>query len=241
MNTQLSIRPMTPEERKYSYTQSQQIMGQTGCIGHLRAWLDREGSAFPSSWDDHMPSLKDQYFKDELDWVIDELRFEEPFGEMLKNRSKLLSYCYAHEEAAFDPGNSKDYGFRADMKEHSYLLRVNPTKGYHNAYIYCYKKDWLDRHMERAENGIRFIDSHYNDLFRLKDGESIKLTRPDGRTEVLPCRYIDPTHVQVDRNLYHICEFAERMEAAGIKVEPLNPNSTVSKSTSRRKNREQTR
>lgn len=33
----LSIRPMTPAERDYTYTQSHQIMSQTGCIGHLRA------------------------------------------------------------------------------------------------------------------------------------------------------------------------------------------------------------
>ena len=32
-----TIQIMTPEERKYTYTQSQQIISQTGCIGHLRA------------------------------------------------------------------------------------------------------------------------------------------------------------------------------------------------------------
>lgn len=240
-DTQLSIRPMTPEEQKYSYTQSQQIMGQTGCIGHLRAWLDLEGSAFPSDWDDHMPSLKTDAFKEEFNWVVDQLRFDPEFGNILKNRGQMLAYCYTYDEAAFDPGNNRDYGFRADTKDYSYMLRLNPSKGYHNAYIYCYKKDWLDRHMERAESGIRFIDSHYNNLFYLKDGESIRLTRPGDLTKTHTCRYIDPTHVQVDRNLYHICEFAERIEAAGIKVEPLNSNSTVSKPTSRRKSREQTR
>lgn len=241
MNTQLSIRPMTPEERKYSYTASPQILSQTGCIGHLRVWLEQDSPLFPTSWDDHSPRLNDQDFKEEFDRVVDQLRFDPAFGKMLQNRGTLLSYCYAHEDAAFDPSNSRDYGFRADTKGHSYLLRLNPSKGYHNAYIYCYKKDWLDRHMERAESGIRFIDSHYNDLFLLKDGESIKLTRPDGRTESLPCRYIDPTHVQIGDRLCHICEFAERLEKTGIKVDPLNADSTIIKAISRRKNREQTR
>ena len=223
MNTQLTLRPMTPEERKYSYTQSQQIMGQTGCIGHLRAWLDRDGSAFPSSWDDHMESLKTDGFKEEFNWVVDQLRFDPEFGNVLKNRGEMLAYCYTYDEAAFDPGNSKDYGFRADTKDYSYMLRLNPTKGYHNAYIYCYKKNLLDRHMERAESGIRFINSHYRDLFLLDDGESVRLTRPDGNVDIQPCRYIDPTHVQVGNNLYHICEFAEYMESSRIKVEPANP------------------
>lgn len=242
-DTQLTVRPMTQVERMYSYTQSQQIMGQTGCIGHLRAWLDLDGSAFPSDWDDHMPSLKTDAFKEEFNWVVDQLRFDPKFGEMLKNRGKLLSYCYAHDEAAFDPGNSKDYGFRADTKDHSYMLRLNPSKGYHNAYIYCYKKDWLDHHMERAESGIRFIDSNYRDQFRLRDGESIRLTRPDGKTDILPCRYIDPSHVQVGNNLFHICEFAERMEASKTKVEPLKPESTINKEKTipRKKSREQAR
>lgn len=222
-DTQLTIRPMTPEERKYSYTQSSQLMGQTGCIGHLRAWLDLDGSTFPSSWDDHSASLKTDEFKEEFNWVVDQLRFDPEFGKILKNRGEMLSYCYTHGEAAFDPGKSMDYGFRADTKDYSYMLRLNPSKGLHNAYIYCYRKPWLDRHMERAESGIRFIDSHYRDLFRLDDGESVRLKRPDGSVEDLTCRYIDPTHAEIGRNLYHICEFAERVEASKIKVEPTKP------------------
>ncbi len=33
----ITLRPMTQEERLYSYTQSSQIGSQTGNIGHLRA------------------------------------------------------------------------------------------------------------------------------------------------------------------------------------------------------------
>ena len=68
------IRGLNPEERKYTYTQSQQINMQTGCIGHLRAQVEEYG-AFPSSWDDHHGNQKTQVFKDELDIVINSLRF----------------------------------------------------------------------------------------------------------------------------------------------------------------------
>lgn len=39
METEMILRPMTMAERIYSYTQSQQLIMQTGCIGHLRAIL----------------------------------------------------------------------------------------------------------------------------------------------------------------------------------------------------------
>ena len=36
----IEVRPATKTEQMYCYTQSDQIMGQTGCIGHLRAFFD---------------------------------------------------------------------------------------------------------------------------------------------------------------------------------------------------------
>ena len=35
------------------------------------------------------------------------------------------------------------------------------------------------------------------------------------------CRYIDDYHVEIGDNLYHICEFAERMEQNGHTYEPV--------------------
>ena len=60
---ELTIRPMTPQERMYSYSQSSQIEGQAGCIGHLRGDLDSDGEAFLSSWTGHRDDLKTQDFK----------------------------------------------------------------------------------------------------------------------------------------------------------------------------------
>ncbi len=60
---------MKPEERNYTYSQSQQISMQTGCIGHLRADMDSSGEGFFSSWDDFRKDLKTQEFKDEFDEV----------------------------------------------------------------------------------------------------------------------------------------------------------------------------
>lgn len=216
----LEIRPMTRAEQKYCYSQSQQIAGQTGCIGHLRADMDSNGKGFFSSWDNHRGDLKTQEFKDEFDEVINTLRFDEQYDGILKDRSALASYCCKHPESVIG-NDGHAYGFRADTEQYSYMLRLNPYKGEYNLYCYCYKRDWLDQHMKRAEKGIRFITPDYKEVFRIPDGDQIRITRSDGTQLDRVCRYIDETHTEVGSNLYHICEFAERMEAAGNMVIPL--------------------
>lgn len=61
---------------------------------------------------------------------------------------------------------------------------------------------------------IRFIDSHYNDLFRVPDGGCIQIHYPD-ETVVKPCKFIDEYHTQIGYNVFHICQFAEIMERNG--------------------------
>ena len=218
---ELEIWDMLPAEQKYSYTQSSQIMGQTGCIGHLRVDMDTNGEGFFSSWDDHMKHLKTDDFKQEFDDVIHMLRFNPEYDGILKNRTSLAKYCYSHPSCQMEDGRS--FGIRVDTEQYSYLCRLNPNKGEYNAYIYAYKKDWLDHHLMQAQKGIRFIDSHYNNLFRLPDGGKIQITTPSGEKITETCRYIDEYHIEVGRSLYHICEFAERMEQNGNTVAPLTP------------------
>ena len=55
-----SIRLMKQEERAFAYTQDQQTLHSSGCIGHLRVDMDSSGTGFFSSWDTHSPSLKDE-------------------------------------------------------------------------------------------------------------------------------------------------------------------------------------
>ena len=69
---------------------------------------------------------------------------------------------------------------------------------------------------------IRFIDSSYNTLFHLQDGGRIRITRPNGEQIERVCRFLDECHTQVGNNVYHICEFAERMEGIGAKYTPLD-------------------
>ena len=67
---------------------------------------------------------------------------------------------------------------------------------------------------------IRFIDSHYKDLFRLPDGGSIRITFSDGESAVRKCSYIDEYHTLIGNNVFHICQFAELMERNGSTYKP---------------------
>ena len=83
---------------------------------------------------------------------------------------------------------------------------------------------WLNRHLGQAQKGIRFIDPNYKELFRIPDGDKIRIIEPGGRHRDCVCRYIDECHVEVSSgfdNLYHICQFAELMERNQNTVIPL--------------------
>ena len=61
---------------------------------------------------------------------------------------------------------------------------------------------------------IRFIDSHYKDLFHIPDGSCVQIHYPDEMV-VKPCTFIDEYHTQIGYNVFHICQFAEIMERNG--------------------------
>lgn len=203
-DTTLYIRPVTLPERSYTYSQSQQISMQTGFIGYLRADMDSNGEGFFSSWNDFRKDLKTQAFKDEFDEVINGFRDE---GYFLHNRAALSKYCNSHPEASFGKdslGNEREYGVRVNTDQYAYLMRLNPHKGEYNLYCYCYVREWLDRHLKQAERGIRFITPHYEEKFRLQDGDKIRITSSWGEKNDRTCRYIDDYHLEVGNNLYHI-------------------------------------
>lgn len=167
-----------------------------------------------------IPYEKTGEYKAEFDEVINSLREE---GDILHNRRALAKYCYCTPQSRMqeEPGY---YGVRVDTEKYAYLLRLNPDRGEYNLYCYCYRRDWLDQHLKDAEKGIRFIDSHYKELFRIPDGGKVKIHYSWNEDQIRTCRYIDDYHVEIGSNLYHICEFAERMEYGGHTCEPVRDN-----------------
>lgn len=137
----MSIRPITPKERAFTYSDEQVIMEQMGCIGYLRADMDSSGKGFYSTWNDFRTDLKTPAFKGEFDAVINALRFDDACSGILKDRDSLAQYCYSHPDTSY--GNSREYGILVDTEDHAYYMRLNPHKGEYNLYCYCYKSSLL--------------------------------------------------------------------------------------------------
>ena len=219
---ELTFQIATPAERLYTARQSMQIEGQTGSIGHLRADMGEDGKGFFPKWNSHRENLDTEEFQQELEGVMEALIGDGQYGGFLKSRDAMRDFCQGHPESGFNDGFA--FGFRADTAQYSYLIRLNPYKGEENLFIYCYRRDWLDRHMKQAEKGIRFITPNYKEKFRIEDGDMIRIRRYDGTSIDRVCRYIDECHLEVGGgwdNLYHICQFAEMMERNGNFVIPL--------------------
>lgn len=221
----MTIRPLRAEERKYTYAQSQQLMMQTGTIGHLRGDFDNTGTGFHTTWFEEVGSRNTQEFKAEINPVIDALRFDNRYGGVLAGRSAMQKYGRSQPDSTFAGNYTTEYGFRIDTEKFAYLLRCIPVKGDYNFYCWCFEAKWLDRHLKQAEKGIRFIDPHYKELFRIPDGDKIRITYPDGERHDYSCRYIDDYHMEMGNphwdSLYHICQFAELMARNGSSVIPL--------------------
>lgn len=208
----METRAITKAEQMYTYSQSNQISSQCGLIGYLRADMGSNGNGFYSTWFDYREDLKSDVFKAEFDDVINSCRSD----RMLASRTDMIRYCREHADGEFAGSYTTEYGYRIDTDNYAYLMRLNPTKGDYNLYCYCYRKDWLDHHLHEAEKGIRFITPDYKEQFRIEDGDSIRILQGDGKYDDRTVRYIDEYHIELDgTNLYHICQFAEMMEAAG--------------------------
>lgn len=74
---------------------------------------------------------------------------------------------------------------------------------------------------------IRFIDSHYKLHFTIPDHDMVIIDYHDERgRKACTCHYIDDYHFRITSvsgygSVYHICEFAERMERIGATVVPF--------------------
>ena len=191
-----NVSPLKGKEWLYTYRNSQQISSQTGLIGYLRADMGTLGTEFFSTWNGFRDDQNTQDFKDDIDTVINSLRKD---GGFLSNRDQLEDFCI-NSDNVFAYNTGVDYGVRVNTKEYAFLMRLNPYKGNYNLYCYCYKKGWLDSHLEKAEKGIRFIDSHYNEKFRIEDGDEIIIKSTEEKDTVRDaparyvCRYIDDYH-----------------------------------------------
>lgn len=219
----MELRKLEGAEYLYVYRQSQQISQQTGFVGYVRGDFGKSGRRWWSSWFSFREDRNTPEFREELQNVVDGLRFETC---QLADRAHLAALCREQPDSAIT-SDGRWFGFRMDQGQHAFLMKFSPYGGDYNFYIHGYHKEWLDHHMAQAERGVRFITPDYKEIFRIPDGGSIRIAHSDGSHIDRVCRYIDDTHMEVGSGSYsdffHICEFAERMERNGDTVTPLAP------------------
>ena len=218
---ELEIQTMQPGERLYAYRQSTQLEGQTGGVGYLRGDFGKDGREFFTTWEDGHGRYKTDAFRQEFDRVVNTLR--QP-GGLFSGRSEMARICHDHADAGFDGNDCREYGFRINTQQYSYLLRCHTNPGDYNFYLFAYMTEHLDRHMENAGRGIRFITPDYKELFRIPDGDKVRITWSDGERIEHTCRYIDDCHLELGRGMdgiRHICQLAEQLRQNGGTVIPL--------------------
>jgi len=68
---------------------------------------------------------------------------------------------------------------------------------------------------------IRFINSSYKTLFYVDDGDEIEV-EINGVWKRYKVQYLDDFHIKTANMVFHICEFAQRLEKAGQRYRPAN-------------------
>lgn len=218
---ELTLRPATSVERLYIYDQHIEIAKHCGCPGDLFCQLDDDTSIYLPIWSQFISSEDTPAFRKEFKTVLHMLRFNKQYGPMLENFKTMVSYCHCHPQGIFR--NGFDYAFRADTLNYSYMIHCVPYRDDEESHvrIYCYRRDCLDQHMKQAEKGVRFITPHYEEKFRVSDGDMVRIITKVGTYFDIMVRYVDDCHAIIDRSFYHICEYAELLEHNAWKVIPM--------------------
>ena len=212
----LIVRPMELQEELYAFSHCSDVQSRTGMVGVYTAEIDDDGCSV-DSFAPFRLDLRTEEFKADAERVITALREK---GNILHDRKAMDVYCSSQKLIPF---NGKSVGAVVNTEKYSYFIRLEPTAEARrpNVYCFCYVRSWLEAHIRKASAGIRFINSDYQELFRLPDGGKIKIRYAWGETVEKTCRYLDDYHVEIGTTIYHIAEFAERMEQNGHVYEPV--------------------
>ena len=209
----IHIRKITDSERRFAYSQSPQLDIRTGCIGVLHGYLRSADIELFQEWDKHLRIPNTIHFQNIFDQAMQTFMTDEQFTTTLESLSFQSDITKIADKSLL-------YGVRIDVGKYTFLLRVSTDKIMHNLHCYCYYRRSLDRHMQKADRGIRFITPNDQELFRLDDGDSIRILLQNHYYVDKPCRYVYNEHVEVGCQLYHLAEFADQMADLSRKVIP---------------------
>lgn len=210
--TSFHIRAVEAQEFPYCTSFSGQVQMISGLVATYLVDYDKENhDSFLCLCRVHDHDRMTELFQKEMDSAMAALKSER-LQEVLVNSWRMSSACSSLQALCVEKNGNKAYGLRADTEHFSIMMRLEPWAEGYKAYLYAYEKKWLDRHLEKTKGGIRFITSDYKELFRLPDGGTVTIIRPDGKESTMTCWFLDEYHFETGGRTYHICEFAEMME-----------------------------
>ena len=222
------IRSMLAEEQKYTGALSRQLCNTTGHIGRFCCDFGSCESGSDKVQPNSDAVCEFEGMRIELDGVYDFDRIHDCQDSLLRFRSVIESYVQNHPDSIMNGNEPLKYALRFDIGNFVYLLGRTLLKEDHNYYCnfycWCFANPAFDRHLKNARRGIRFITPDYKELFRIPDGDQIRIIKQNGETEDFSCRYLDDSRFEMGffpTNTYHIYEFAKDMERSGSTVIPL--------------------
>ena len=173
-----ALRLITREEKPYCGVQSRRLCRLTGCLGRMQAKQYAGSDRLELMWKGPGDGPETEECREDVGRAAEALLSGGP-EEGMEGRLLLTGYCFARRgERGPDPHR---YRFRIDTEKYAYLTYMRQYRsGLYLLDFRCYRKDLLDRHLERAANGIRFTDRTGRELFVLPDGGRIRLTYPGG-------------------------------------------------------------
>lgn len=129
----LAIRPASNDEAGIFYAQTSEQDKQMGAIGHVRIDFGQTGREFWHTWHPRgEESLNSISFKEELGWVVDQLR-----DSILKDLNSMSHFCYEHS-GQIGGGWRQNYGYIVETENYRYCLRCSPGQGDYHAYLTCF-------------------------------------------------------------------------------------------------------
>lgn len=141
----------------------------------------------------------------------------------IASRERLGSGVIAKEDIADSPARSSLAAFREKAMDKLGMdggkiapVSVNMLGDYMKSNVYRRK---LFEPETLPKDDIRFVNSRYQEQFRIPDGGCIKVEYPDRQFSV-KCERIDDYHLYAGNEVFHIAQFAELMERNNGKIQP---------------------
>ena len=148
MTAKIELRRATKTEQSFALPLPEYIEIESGMIGVLHANLDASGSML-SNFEDFAEDLKTEEFKSTFEELLDALRYDTRYGNLLANRVRLAEYCWT-KLLRMDGAETERYVARADLNNYSFLLCLIPGKSW-NVICRCYSRELLDKYIKNFE------------------------------------------------------------------------------------------